>query len=88
MRYKNFDVNKFIENVRNLSWWDIYHSDDVDQAVDLLTTKRNSILNIMAPVKTFQTNSKQAWAELDQAQLPLELGFTSFKVCCIILMIF
>ena len=30
---------------------------------------------------------KQAGAELGQAQLQLELGFTLFKVCCIILMI-
>ena len=30
---------------------------------------------------------KQAGAELGQAQLQLELGFTLIKVCCIILMI-
>ena len=31
--------------------------------------------------------ARQAGAELGQAQLQLELGFTVFKVCCIILMI-
>ena len=56
--YKNFDENKFIEKVRKLSWWDIYQSEDVDEAVDLLTTKLSAILNTMAPVRTFQTNSK------------------------------
>ena len=30
---------------------------------------------------------KQAGAELDQAQLQMELGFTLIKVCCITLMI-
>ena len=30
---------------------------------------------------------KQAGAELGQAQLQLELGFTLIKVCCIVLMI-
>ena len=32
-------------------------------------------------------NLKQARADLGQAQLQLELGFTLIKVCCIILMI-
>ena len=58
MSYKNFDGNKFIEKVKNLTWWDVYQSEDVDEAVSLLTAKLNSILDIMAPVKTFQTNSK------------------------------
>ena len=48
----------FLEKIRNLSWWDVYRTDDVDEAVHLLTTKRNSILDTMAPVKTFQTNTK------------------------------
>ena len=56
--YKNFDENKFIEKVKNLTWWDVYQSEDVDEAVSILTAKLNSILDIMAPVKTFQTNSK------------------------------
>ena len=30
---------------------------------------------------------EQAWAELSQAQLQLELGFTLFKFCFIVLMI-
>ena len=56
--YKNFDEKKFIEKVRDLTWWDVYQSEDVDEAVTLLTAKLNSILDIMAPVKTFQTNSR------------------------------
>ena len=56
--YKNFDEDEFLEKIRNLSWWDVYRTDDVDEAVHLLTTKLNSILDTMAPVKTFQTNTK------------------------------
>ena len=42
----------------------------------------------MAPAyKYIQNNKKQAEAELGQAQLQLELGFTLIKVYCIILMI-
>ena len=35
----------------------------------------------------FQSEDEQAGAELGQAQLQLELGFTLIKVCCISLMI-
>ena len=34
-----------------------------------------------------ESDQKQAGAELGQAQLQLELGFTLIKVCCITLMI-
>ena len=34
-----------------------------------------------------EESRKQAGAELGQAQLQLELGFTLIKFCCIILMI-
>ena len=56
--YKKFDETKFLEKIRVLSWWDIYQSEDVNEAVHLLTTRLNFILDNMAPVKTFQTNSK------------------------------
>ena len=56
--YKIFDEDEFLDNIRNSSWWDVYRTDDVDEAVHLLTTKLNSILDTMAPGKTFQTNIK------------------------------
>ena len=37
--------------------------------------------------KVDDREKKQAGAELGQAQLKLELGFTSIKICCITLMI-
>ena len=51
--------------------------------------KFDNITNVNPPMQVYQTNYKetQAGAELGQAQLQLELGFTLIKVCCIILMI-
>ena len=56
--YKNFDEVKFMEKIRHTSWWDIYLTTDVNEAVQLFTNKVNCILDEMAPVKTFQTTSK------------------------------
>ena len=56
--YKNFDEAIFLERIKNTSWWDIYQSTDVNDAVQLLTDKINCILDDMAPVKTIQTSSK------------------------------
>ena len=56
--YKNFEEEKFLDRIKNTSWWEVYRTTDVDEAVDLLTNKINSILDEMAPVKTFQTTTK------------------------------
>ena len=56
--YKNFDEASFKERIKNTSWWDIYQTSDVNVAVQLLTSKITSILDQMAPVKTFQTTTK------------------------------
>ena len=36
--YKSFDESKFIESIRGLNWWDLYESEDVNEAVNILTT--------------------------------------------------
>ena len=56
--YKNFEEEKFLDRIKNTSWWEVYRTTDVDEAVDLLTNKINCILDEMAPVKTFQTTTK------------------------------
>ena len=56
--YKNLDEAKFLKEIRDLSWWDVYQSSDANEAVQLFTSKVTSILDKMAPVKTFQTTSK------------------------------
>ena len=40
--------------------FDLFLCDDVHQATDLLTTKLSTILDVMAPVKTFQVRTKYA----------------------------
>ena len=33
--YKNFDEEKFLKEVENISWWEVYTCEDVDVAVDV-----------------------------------------------------
>ena len=58
--YKNFSQEEFLKEVENISWWEVYASDDVDVAVDIFTTKLTDILDRMAPVKKFQVRTKYA----------------------------
>ena len=58
--YKQFDEQKFLEEVDKISWWEVYASGDVDEAVDIFTKKLTSILDVMAPVKKFQVKTKYA----------------------------
>ena len=58
--YKTFDQGKFREAVKKIRWYEIYSCQDVDLAVDTLTTKLTEILDVMAPVKTFQVRNKYA----------------------------
>ena len=68
--YKNFDEGKFLEEVRNIHWWDLYLKTDVNEAVDLFTNKINSILDQMAPIKKFQTTTKYCpWLNKEIRQL-------------------
>ena len=69
-----------MEKIRQLTWLDIYQSEDVDEAVNLLTTRLNRILDKMAPIKTFQTNSKYCpWISGQTKLLMLERN----KLCTI-----
>ena len=38
--YKHFDEAKFLEEVKTISWWEVYSSSDVDIAVDIFTGKQ------------------------------------------------
>ena len=58
--YKYFDEQKFLAEVKRLSWWDVYNSTDVDQAVFHFTKKITDILDTMAPVRKFQMRSNYA----------------------------
>ena len=56
--FKDFDETVFLQKIRDTSWWELYQSTDTDEAVQIFTTKVNSILDKMAPMKTFQTTTK------------------------------
>ena len=58
--FKNFDSKDFIEEVRKLQWFDIYMTENLDEAVELLTEKLTKILDKMAPIKTIQTRANYA----------------------------
>ena len=58
--YKNFDENKFMEELEKVKWWGVYSSNDVDVAVDTFTRILTDILDVMAPIKTFQLKTRYA----------------------------
>ena len=58
--YKNFNNALFVEAVRNISWWEVYCCDKVEDAIELLTSKISKILDEMAPVKVIQNRKYYA----------------------------
>ena len=53
----------------------------------ILSPKKAPVNLILLLEHSYEKSKQQAGAELGQAQLQLELGFTLLKVCCIIWMI-
>ena len=77
--YKNFVPSQFLEAVRKISWWGVYSECfDCESAAKIMTDKLTDILDLMAPIRTFQVRTKYApWLsqhtkdlikERDQAQ--------------------
>ena len=58
--FKNFNPSEFIDAIRSISWWDVYSSEDVEEATRMFTNKVCKILNKMAPVKTIQVRKRYA----------------------------
>lgn len=57
--YKKFDPGLFIDAVRKISWWGVYSElFDCENAAKILTDKINEILDVMAPIKSFQVRTK------------------------------
>ena len=52
--YKYFDEKGFKREVAEMRWSDIYSTENVNIAFDLLTTKLASALDKFAPIKTIQ----------------------------------
>ena len=55
--FKNFNPQEFISEIQKVSWLDVYLCDNVNQAVELMSNKITSILDIMAPIKTVQVRT-------------------------------
>ena len=57
--YKNFDPGLFINEIRKISWWGVYSECfDCESAANIWTQKINEILDVMAPIRTFQIRTK------------------------------
>jgi hypothetical protein len=68
--FKNFSEADFCEAVRKISWFELYMCQDPSQAASLLTKKLSDILDLMAPIKTFQIRAKYApWMSISTKQL-------------------
>ena len=58
--FKNFNPEEFISEIRKIIWLDVYLCENVNQAVELMSNKITSILDIMAPIKTVQVRTNYA----------------------------
>ena len=52
--FQEFQRRSIHQGVTNTKWLDIYISEDVNEASELVTKKLTNILNNLAPLKTFQ----------------------------------
>ena len=58
--FKNFNKEDFLQAVRQLTWYDLYMCQDVNQASQILTSKLGKILDAMAPIRTIQIHTRYA----------------------------
>ena len=58
--FKNFDGNKFLEKLSDVRWWSLYACENLNEAVKIFTDNLTSILDELAPVKTFQVRKHYA----------------------------
>ena len=52
--YKNFDQEKFLTELTNVDWSDVYKMNEVDQATEVFSSKFKLVLNSHAPWIIFQ----------------------------------
>ena len=68
--YKDFDPDAFVFAVQQVKWFELYLCNDVDQAVEFFSTKITDILDLMAPMKTFQVRCNYApWLSKETVRL-------------------
>ena len=71
--FKNFDDDKFKENLANSKLEEVLACTDANEAAEMLLSKLTSVLDEMAPIKTIQTRSKYApWLSQETKDLQSE----------------
>ena len=71
--YRNFDIDKYLEDVSAIDFRDLYCTLDVDEAAQLLTNKIVEVLNVHAPWIVFQQRTKYVpWVTDETKQLMKE----------------
>ena len=71
--YKDFNEFQFYDEMKKVSWWQVYASTDINVAVQILTQKINDVLDSMAPIKIFQTRKNYVpWLEKDTRSMMSE----------------
>ena len=58
--FKNFKKAEFKQKLNQINLDEVLECTEVDVAVEMLTDKINSVLDTVAPIKTFQTQSQYA----------------------------
>ena len=58
--FKTFKEEDFLRDLRNVTWFDLFMTEDTDTAAVLLTTKIKEVLDDHAPVKTYQVRKNYA----------------------------
>ena len=71
--YKNFCPAQFCEEVKELSWYELYMCDSPGTAADILTKKLSNILDKFAPIRTIQVHTRYAaWLSSASKELIIE----------------
>ena len=58
--YKKFNEESFLSDLKSLSWYDLYMTEDVNLATQIFKEKLTNILDIHTPKKTFQIRKNYA----------------------------
>ena len=78
--YKDFDTVKFLQAVKQISWWKIYSCNDIDLAVQMLSEEISNILDVMAPIRVFQIRTNYApWLSCTTKELMKKRDFAQKK---------
>ena len=71
--FKHFKADKFLEDLAKVSWWDVYMTTEVNNALKIFNEKLLSILDLHAPVRTIQVRNNFApWLSSSTKELMKE----------------